>query len=884
MGSFSSSNQTGAPPELLKEVIITPNDSTGLKEAIITIILFIIGYVVLATPFRSAFASFHPIEFLRALPELRHVRNIADAKLWWYRWKHDNSEREQQKRWQTLLKSSPQHSDKTIRASNGYSRSIPQLKSLFGPNNILHNSSSDGYLAESPTRNSEYSFEEQFRYTDHDRFEGAWKSYIHNAEYNKLVLPPECKLVDIDWKEKIESILPTNESSWQRLIAYMRNLYGVYAKLFSVEGLKGLLLWIMDVIRYKLRKRRGLPIDEDDEEDDDGSIFTLGTPKGSSNAKRSTVTSRDAPSINDMGKTPRIQGSSKKNEKDSSNVNTKTFKRNDRQDKFNLHVRKRFDTGDDDTFISAAGFDASERVAQSTDIPLTVFSKRSSKLISPLPEHALNKIQHKKRETDSLRQHQQLLVPQLPSDTSAHVVNEEGCSLISSPRIKRTATEATIDMNFFDTAHSNRDLRELSRTVPIPDSNGFILGDEFIGASCTPLLVFVNSRSGPQQGSFLIAQFKRLLNPIQVWDLAKRSPETILNSFSKLSRVQVLVCGGDGTVSWIIGVLEKMNLTRWPPIAILPLGTGNDLARVHGWGGGYNNESLLNILRQISRAYVSMLDLWELDISNKTGRRKENKSFINYLGVGVDAQAALQVHNLRESTPKLFFSRFYNKVWYALAGGEEAIKSSCANLSQQITLVVDGVEIPLPPDSQGIIFLNIDSYSGGVPLWSNGQKLQKRKLRSHSEGDFNDRLIKGFARSDSIEDILSQGNNSSRLSDDERLSKVTACDLPNSCQDGLLDVVSIRGTFHLGQIRVGLSNAQLLCQCQEATVTLKKRVAVQIDGEPWRQNQSILRIHRKDVRAVSNMFILFAFNCAVCTSFFITVVLCVFLCTTEHVK
>jgi len=347
-----------------------------------------------------------------------------------------------------------------------------------------------------------------------------------------------------------------------------------------------------------------------------------------------------------------------------------------------------------------------------------------------------------------------------------------------------------------------------------------------------------------------MAQFRRLLNPIQVWDLGMGGPEKVLKSFSVLTRFQILICGGDGTVSWILSVLERMKLKRWPPIAILPLGTGNDLARVHGWGGGYNNESLLYILRQISEAYISMLDLWELNITDRKGKRKAAKSFTNYLGVGVDAQAALQVHMLRETTPKLFFSRFYNKVWYALAGGEEAIKASCANLPEQITLVADGVEIPLPPDSQGIIFLNIDSYSGGVPLWSKGQKPLKRKLRCHSEGDFlRGNGTKAFARVDSIEDILTLESDSSGMSLSERLAKVTACDLPSSCQDGLLDVVSIRGTFHLGQIRVGLSNAQLLCQCREAVVSLKKKVAIQIDGEPWRQNPSILRINRKNDRA-----------------------------------
>lgn len=279
--------------------------------------------------------------------------------------------------------------------------------------------------------------------------------------------------------------------------------------------------------------------------------------------------------------------------------------------------------------------------------------------------------------------------------------------------------------------------------------------------------------------------------------------------------------------------------------------TNFSIAQLSGWGGGYNNESLLYVLRLLSEAYVSLLDLWELKILDKKGKQRGKKAFMNYLGVGVDAQAALQVHMLRESKPKLFFSRFFNKAWYAIAGGEEALKSSCANLSQQITLTADGVEIPLPNDSQGIIFLNIDSYSGGIPMWSRGQKPRRRRTRRHSEGDsscINGMKTFQFLRNDSIEDFA-EYDAPKDFSFEERVAKLTACDLPSSCQDGMLDVVSVRGTFHLGQIRVGLSNAQLLCQCREAVVTLRRKVAVQIDGEPWRQNPSSLRIVRKQDRA-----------------------------------
>jgi diacylglycerol kinase (ATP) len=95
-------------------------------------------------------------------------------------------------------------------------------------------------------------------------------------------------------------------------------------------------------------------------------------------------------------------------------------------------------------------------------------------------------------------------------------------------------------------------------------------------------------------------------------------------------------------------------------------------------------------------------------------------------------------------------------------------------------------------------------------------------------------------RVDSVEDIASLA-----LTDEEKYTRVTACESPSSCQDGFLDIVSIRGAFHLGQIRVGLSTSERLCQCREATIIIKRKVSVQIDGEPWRQNVCTLRVKRK---------------------------------------
>lgn len=43
------------------------------------------------------------------------------------------------------------------------------------------------------------------------------------------------------------------------------------------------------------------------------------------------------------------------------------------------------------------------------------------------------------------------------------------------------------------------------------------------------------------------------------------------------------VAGGDGTASWLLGVVCDLELSNPPPIATIPLGTGNNLPFAFGW-------------------------------------------------------------------------------------------------------------------------------------------------------------------------------------------------------------------------------------------------------------------------------------------------------------
>ncbi|XVE56847.1 hypothetical protein DITRI_Ditri04bG0043500 [Diplodiscus trichospermus] len=200
-----------------------------------------------------------------------------------------------------------------------------------------------------------------------------------------------------------------------------------------------------------------------------------------------------------------------------------------------------------------------------------------------------------------------------------------------------------------------------------------------------PLLVFINKKSGAQRGDSLRQRLNLLLNPVQVFELSStQGPEIGLFVFRKVPHFRILVCGGDGTVGWVLDAIDKQNFISPPPVAILPAGTGNDLARVLSWGGGLGSVEkqggLCTVLQHIEHAAVTILDRWKVAILNQQGKQLQSPKFMNnYLGIGCDAKVALDIHNLREENPE----KFYNQ------------------------------------DAEGVLVANIGSYMGGVDLWQN---------------------------------------------------------------------------------------------------------------------------------------------------------------------
>ncbi|CAD7923487.1 unnamed protein product [Amoebophrya sp. A120] len=81
--------------------------------------------------------------------------------------------------------------------------------------------------------------------------------------------------------------------------------------------------------------------------------------------------------------------------------------------------------------------------------------------------------------------------------------------------------------------------------------------------------------------------------------------------------IRFLVCGGDGTVSWILSEIAAFPaLSAYHNgVAICPLGTGNDLARSLGWGKGLQRlEDLKLFLEWTMHADAVELDRWCLEV------------------------------------------------------------------------------------------------------------------------------------------------------------------------------------------------------------------------------------------------------------------------------
>ena len=84
-----------------------------------------------------------------------------------------------------------------------------------------------------------------------------------------------------------------------------------------------------------------------------------------------------------------------------------------------------------------------------------------------------------------------------------------------------------------------------------------------IPLSLTPILVFINPRSGGLYGSQLLPRFRRILHPIQVVDLQEKNPQEVLRNYVGVANLRILVCGGDISFDYILIITPLFIRNSW---------------------------------------------------------------------------------------------------------------------------------------------------------------------------------------------------------------------------------------------------------------------------------------------------------------------------------
>ena len=319
--------------------------------------------------------------------------------------------------------------------------------------------------------------------------------------------------------------------------------------------------------------------------------------------------------------------------------------------------------------------------------------------------------------------------------------------------------------------------------------------------AAVPLLVIINQGAGAKLGAKVGAALRERAERVaskggamRVVDVSETPPAEALAAFgAEHAAYRVLVCGGDGTVTWVLQAIDDAELDYRPTVGVLPLGTGNDLARVLGWGKSYRTERLGAQLDALDRSRIALLDRWTMAGTLPQG--KSETVLCNYCSIGVDAKAALLWARLSKARPALFKLRLLNKLWYIVCGSPESVLHSYKDLDKRVFIECDGVPVTLPPGAEGIMVLNTPSYGGGSDLWDERRGAPLSTRLTHMQ---------------------------------------TEAPTPATMSDGRLEVVAVTDVVHLASSLGGFSNGVRLCQGSKLRLYAPDGgVPLQVDGEPF---------------------------------------------------
>lgn len=398
------------------------------------------------------------------------------------------------------------------------------------------------------------------------------------------------------------------------------------------------------------------------------------------------------------------------------------------------------------------------------------------------------------------------------------------------------------------------------------------------------VLVFLNSGSGGGMGPVIYEDMIKNLGKEYVFDLKScgkdNMPEDILTEFAYDPFVRVLVCGGDGTMGWILSSIDKvwtrilgenvavMNTVykQHLPIAMMPLGTGNDLSRMFKWGPKFSNSMRKpGMLTKVINGTPDALDRWRCVVIPLTCMSEEVQSWIPAVLAGkrtkdVSGTEAVKFMNVfsegntpaAESIKKEVFQKKWKKAI------NQVIMTN--RFSSQSSPVFDGVFCNYA--SFGFIakvaFAFHKERSEHPERFTSPNKnkmIYAQKTRSDG-GLFHFRkstlppLLRGIIR---VMVLNSKSGEMEEIDLPKNCRGVSILNIQSYCagqkpisdgkyDDGLLELVFMNSLHHAASAITPFTKLTIAAQTKRLCIRVLKPVHCEVDGEPWLQSEGIFQI------------------------------------------
>ncbi len=171
----------------------------------------------------------------------------------------------------------------------------------------------------------------------------------------------------------------------------------------------------------------------------------------------------------------------------------------------------------------------------------------------------------------------------------------------------------------------------------------------------------INPISGGGQGKIIEQYLPEIMKSMDFAPSEWRAELTKMEGMREqienaLNETETLIAvGGDGTVSSVFTAMLNHERRSEVKIGLIPLGTGNDLARVLGLYKPFVEKGLLFLLRRLLLADSKKFDIWKVNGTT---------AFANYFSAGIDARIAHDFNTERSSGKINSNSVFINKLHY----------------------------------------------------------------------------------------------------------------------------------------------------------------------------------------------------------------------------